>query len=145
MSILYSNQYQISHVDRPSERVSPVDHTGRVRVAYGKITFAEDVIGIGVIVKLFKLPAGARVFDWWIKHGDLGTTGVGKVGIPGADAIFGSHTMTAAGLVRPAVANTGLAYDIAQPSPVDVQLEITTATDDADGISFEMAVFYVLD
>lgn len=145
MSTFYSDQYQIAHIDRPSDRISPVDHTGRVRVAYGKITFTQDVLGVGNIVKLFKLPAGARVFDWWVKHGDLGTTGVAKIGTPDSDAAFGSLTMTSAALVRPAVANVGLALDVAHPSPVDVQAEFTTATTDADGVSLEMAVFYVVD
>ena len=128
------------------------DISGRVRILNLAYTFAQNVIAIGDFVKLAKLPAGARLVDFRLAVGDLGTTGAAKMGWAASDdaveaadstGLLAITTMTSATDSVMLGAAVGFMKKFA--SGVDIQLEFTTATDAANAIAVKGYIAYVID
>jgi len=128
------------------------DISGRARVINLEYTFAQNVIAINDLVKLAVLPAGARLIDFRLAVGDLGTTGAARFGwASSADAVEAANstgllaitTMTSATDSVMLGAAAGFMKKFA--APVDIQLEFTTATDAANGITVKGFLEYVID
>jgi hypothetical protein len=79
MSTLYSNQYSDAYVEVPSSKVNTPDLNGNIKMAYFDFTISAAPAD-GDVLKLCKLPKGARVLDVEISAPDLGTAGVLNIG-----------------------------------------------------------------
>jgi len=79
MATLYGDQYAAAFVTKPSTKIGIGDVNGHPKRMYFEYTItaaptATDVIKVG------KLPIGARVFGAGLKFADLGTAGVLELG-----------------------------------------------------------------
>lgn len=153
MATVYGNNYQLAYVDVPAKQVGVGEQAGRKRILFDSHTFAAAVNAIGDIVKIGKLPKGARVLEAVVYSDSLGTTGILDFGwaasasgaivadpngfISGADAggqaVLSKMIASSAGL--------GKKFD----EEVEIQLVFTEASDGAAGDSLKAWVEYVLD
>ena len=63
----------------PSVKIASQEDRGRMRVLYDKYTFTA-IITTADVLKMMKIPKGAKVHEVTIKSADLGTTGILNVG-----------------------------------------------------------------
>lgn len=155
MATLYSDGYNKAWVNDPSEKVNPGELTGRVKVAYANHTFVANVNAIADVIKLFRLPKGARVLQATVVSPSLGTTGILSLGnAASADAVEAADPdslivvaqLDAGGqavLGKTTSASAAVGKQFA--ADVDVQLVLTEATDAAAGKTIACWVEYVLD
>lgn len=125
---------------------------GGVKVAYDKYTAAGAMI-LNDVVKMGKLPAGARVVGYWLKSDDLGTVGALDLGwAASSDGVEAAQAQgflgavdvkTAAVTADHATQADKLGLGKVFASEVDIQVKVQTATDAAG--SFEICVMYVID
>lgn len=143
--------YKKVYVDDPSGKANKGEYNGHKKVLFDEITFDQDVIADDDIIKIGKLPAGARVLKAVVKSDQMGTTGIFNFGhaasesgdisadedafVVGADA--GGQAVQADG----EGAGIGVRYDEA----VEVQLQMSEATDAANGDTVQAWVEYVVD
>src|SRR4051812_17239106 len=75
----------VKGVERTKQDTIPADlrdqgsKGGVVRVLYDKYV-AAGALSLNDVIQLGQLPAGARVVGYWLKSGDLGTTGTLDLG-----------------------------------------------------------------
>ncbi len=140
MATVYSSQYDAAYVTVPSSKIRPGDHSGEKKIAYFDYTVVATQTA-GDVLKLCKLPKGARVTNVVMSFPDLGTTGVLNVGINGgtnsletadADAFLASVDVNAAAdcvsmqsQMEASGANAGWLKELLDE--VDVQVDIATA------------------
>lgn len=153
MAELYGNNYKLAYVDVPAKQIGVGEQAGRKRILFDSHTFAAAVNAIGDVIKIGKLPKGARVLEAVVFSDSLGTTGILDFGwaasadgleiadpngfISGADA--GGQAVKALS----SNASVGLAKKFA--AEVEIQLVLTEATDGALGDSVKAWVEYILD
>lgn len=72
----------------PAEKLETQVDGGRIRVSYDSYS-CSAVLALNDVIKLGKLPAGARVVGFWLKSADLGTAGKLDLGweANGVDAV----------------------------------------------------------
>ena len=138
MATIYSDQYQDAYVDVPSNKIGRGEFNAKVHIIYFSHTVTAAPSN-GDVLKLCKLPKGARVLNAVLSHGDLGTAGTLNLGwaasddaVESADAdglIASIDVATAAAIVtmheQTGAAVPGLLKQFA--AEVDVQLDIATA------------------
>lgn len=158
MSTVYSDQYQQAYVTVPVDKIDPPDHESRVRFSYFSYTAAGALV-ISTIIKLCKIPKGARVLDAVIKSADLGTVGTLDLGWAASAELDSTGTAVEAssgtGFINAMDVHT--AADVIKASDnqaapagvlkkfsaeVDLQINVSAATDAAGAISGYIA--YVL-
>ena len=131
---------------------------GVVKASYDKYTSA-GAIAINSIIKMGKLPFGARVVGYWLKSEDLGTAGTMELGhsasvevdTAGSPLVAASASAFLAGIVVSAAitadhANASAALAGLGKSfggSVDIELKASVATTLAGSI--ETCVYYVID
>jgi hypothetical protein len=143
MPTIYSNQYQDAFIDVPSNKIKRGDQSGEVKHLFFdyQVTAAP---ANGDVLKLGKLPKGARVVEACLSFPDLGTAGSLNMGwaasaelivdsvtpVEAADAdgfLAAVDVATAADTVLMSsganLAGLGKAFD----AEVDVQIDIATA------------------
>lgn len=155
MADLFTDHYNKAYVNDPSEKVNPGELTGRQKLLYAEYTPVANVLGLTDVIKLFKLPKGARIVDCHVKAPSLGTTGIMKLGhtasedgleTANSDAFIVATQLDAGGQAvfgRPTAASAGIGKKFA--AEVDVQLAFTEATDAALGDTIQAWLQYVLD
>lgn len=74
MATIYSNQYQDAYVDVPSNKIRAGDFNGQVQFAFFDLSVPAVAPSNADVVKLCKLPKGARVLDAVLVLPDLGDT-----------------------------------------------------------------------
>lgn len=79
MSTLYGNQYQDAFVTVPSKKIKGKDLGSEIRRIYFDFTVTAAPTA-GDVIKLAKLPKGARVHNAGLQFPDLGATGVLNLG-----------------------------------------------------------------
>jgi hypothetical protein len=140
MATLYGTQYDAAYVTQPTSKIAPGDVSGHKKVAYFDYVVTAAPTN-GDVLKLCKLPKGARVLDVVMSFPDLGTGGALNVGINGgtnagetadADAfLVNVDVATAADCVsmksqmEAGGSNNGWLKHLADE--VDVQIDIATA------------------
>lgn len=140
MATLYGNQYQDAFVDVPSNKVKGKDLGGELKRMYFDYTVTAAPTA-GDIIKLGKLPAGARVHNAGLQFPDLGTAGIlnlgwaaGANGLEAADAdglLVSVDVNTAADAVSMQIqmeaggANAGYMKEFSEE--VEVQIDVATA------------------
>ncbi len=80
MATLYSSQYQDAYVDVPSDKIRQGDMNGNVRYLHFDFPVPASVPTNADIIKLGKIPKGARVLDAVLVLPDLGDTTVLELG-----------------------------------------------------------------
>jgi hypothetical protein len=144
MATLYGDQYAAAYVTKPSSKIGPGDVIGDVKRLYFEYTITAAPTAADVI-KVAKLPIGARVFGAGLKFTDLGTTGVLELGwaASASGAQGTAETASASGLLLTVDVNTAADFvtmDQQQEAggslaghlkkftaTVDVQILVTTA------------------
>jgi hypothetical protein len=155
MATVYGDNYNAAYVAVPAQQVGVGEQAGRKRILFDKHTFAANVNAISDIVKIGKLPAGARVLEAVVACPSLGTTGILDFGwaasasgdivadpngfISGADA--GGQAVLAKGAAAGVGAGIGKKFD----EEVEIQLVFTEASDSAAGDTVMAWVEYILD
>jgi hypothetical protein len=85
MATLYGDQYQDAFVDKPSTKIRHGDVSGDKKLLYFEYTITAAPSNSDVI-KVGKLPLGARVINAGLQFPDLGTAGTLELGFDaGAD------------------------------------------------------------
>lgn len=140
MSTLYGNQYQAALVDVPSSKIKGKDLGGDVKRMYFDFDVSAAPIA-GDVIKLGKLPKGARVHNACLQFPDLGTAGIlnlgwaaGAEGLEAADAdglLVNVDVNSAADAVSMQIqmeaggANAGYLKEFAEE--VEIQIDVATA------------------
>lgn len=139
-------------VNVPSEKIQPGDEGGRLRVMYDSFT-STGAIALNDVIRMMKLPKGARVHNVVLDHDDLGTVGTCTVGweasSDGAESADPNGFLDTVNLNS--AANTVEMIDEASvpgmmkefSAEVQVSITITQATDAAG--TLQLAVWYVID
>lgn len=146
MATLYGSQYQNAYVDKPSTKIRPGDYNGEVKHLF----FSYPVTAApsnGDVIKLGRLPKGARILDAVLKFPDLGTAGSLNLGFNGGtngletadpdalmaavDVATAANTVSMAQQQEAGGALAGHLYELADE--VDVQIDVATAWTAAAG------------
>lgn len=147
MATLYGLNYAETYNSNGKYR--PGEYNGHVKTLYDEHTFVADVNAINDIIKIGKLPAGARVLATRVKSVSLGTTGIFELGyaangVDSADADGFDAIVDAGGQ---AVQSDGDGVAIGKKFSVEteVQLNLTEATDSALGDTVKVWIHYIVD
>lgn len=150
MATLKSDIYKIQNLD-VVDKADMGDFIGRVRSLYINFTLAAE-LGATDVVKLCKIPPGARVVNMHLNLPDLGTTGAGTIGWAASDdgKVAADATGFAASTALTSAADFKLASSAAGfckkfDSQVDVQIAMSAATDVGIGLSIKGTLEYVID
>ena len=155
----YGTEYTNSHIAEPQVKNDVSLQHGRLRYLSGTYTIpAADIAGTSAIMKLFKIPKGARVIEALLSSDDLGTTGDLNVGwavseetdendvvleAADEDGFFVATDVNAAAIARTAMASTVAGYRKKFAATVDLQVQPSEITTGAGDIFVE--IYYVLD
>ena len=152
MATVYSEQYKLAYEDVPGGKVAPGDDHGRLRVKHFSYT-AAGVIALNDIIKLCRLPAGARVHDFVLDSPDLGTGGdfdagwaasADAVEAADADGFLDGADVNAAAIVHKMTDFPGLTGQFKKfDAEVDIQVVAVEAT--TAGGTILGAVYYTTD
>lgn len=154
MATIYSDQYSDAYVEVPAVKINSGDFNGKPQIAYFSHTVTAAPTN-GDVLKLCKLPKGARVLNAVVSHDDLGTAGVLNLGwaadsaaveAADADGLIASIDVNAAAAVVTmhevsGAARPGLLKKF--EAEVDIQLDIATAWTATSG-SIKGYIEYVL-
>jgi hypothetical protein len=155
MATVYSDNYNKAWVNDPSEAIPAGQHNAHKKVVYAEYTPVANVLAINDVIKLFKLPKGARVIEATVKAPSLGTTGIMSLGnaasddaveAADADSLIVVAQLDAGGqavLGKTTSASAGAGKKFA--ADVDIQLVFTEATDAALGDTIQCWVEFVMD
>lgn len=138
MATYYSNQYQDAYVDVPSDKIRPGDQSGDVKMLAFDVTLS-GAVALAEIIKLGKIPKGARVLSMKFNCTDLGTTGAFNIGHAASAELDSSGSAVeaaAATFLGSAIdVNTAAVAAVYYPAgskrvaaEVDLQLAASTAT-----------------
>lgn len=155
MATLYGTQYNAAYVAVPSAKIQPGDFNSEVKSIYFEYTWTA-VPTAADIIKLAKLPKGARVLDFVVSFPDLGTTGVLEFGwAAGVESGVTIEAASASGFLAAVDVNTAAAtvgiieqgnlvgFGKEFLAEVDVQCTVTTAWTLAAG-TFRGYIEYVI-
>ena len=151
MATIYSSNYAAQFVTVPSSPAGIGEQNGRVRSAFATYTFLAESTS-GDILKLFKLPKGARVVNWNVKVADMGGTGTMDIGwaassdaVEAANSVGFHSAMDVSGQAALSVPSAGIAgLHKKFAAEVDVQIVLPTSAS-ATGDVLSAAVQYVID
>ena len=71
MTSFYGVNNTKAYQNVPAEKIPAGEQSGRLRVAYDKISLSETIVGD--VLHMMKIPKGARVLDVIVKFVDLDT------------------------------------------------------------------------
>lgn len=146
-------------VSNPPVALASQQSYGRVRFAYDEYTVdSADEFGTSGLIKLMKIPKGARLVDAHVVCPATGATGIFDVGwaasaelsggvaleLADADGIFAGIDPGAAA-VDSRMAGTVAGWNKTFAAEVQVQADCTEATADMGTLTFKLAIFYVVD
>lgn len=138
----------------PSQKIDAQDAGGRVRCAYDEYDLATlgVVLGATDVIRMAKLPAGARVVGYTLKSADMGTTGSCDVGYEanGVDAAAPSAFLASVDLNAAAItisqADQENEAGLFKKFTVETQISISmAAASTAITGKISLAVFFTLD
>lgn len=156
MSTLSGNLYGVNATNTlntiPSVNNEPYDLGGRVRIAYDSYTIPTgDEVGTSAVIKLFKLPKGARVVGGQFTSSSTASAGVCQVGYEAngvdtadLDAFWAAQDMGAAAIDLQ-LPGTAAAYMKVFTAETQVNLTFTTATTSGAGDVLQVKLLYVVD
>lgn len=142
---------------KPPQKLDVTENHGRMRRSYDSFTLASaDELAIGDIIKLSKLPEGARIVDAKLSMPASGATGQVKIGWPASadgnqaaddDALYTAAQADSgnAALDRLQLSSVQAGYNLKLDAEVQVQMEGVEVTADAGGDTWELEIWYTLD
>lgn len=149
MATKYGVNHTLKYINVPSEKVPAKEETGKVRLAYDSFVFDAE-LAVNDVIKLMKLPKGAKVVDAIVKAPSLGATGIFDLGYEanGVDVADPNGFVSAADFGGAAAAKRmeledGVFKEMGAES--QVILTCTELTAAAATKKIEVAVFYVLE
>ena len=151
-----SASYEAAYVTKPSVKLDVTLEKGRVRRAFAVYTIpTADEIGTDSLIKMFKLPIGARVVDARFKATDDLTSGIvvvgwdsGEDGLETADAdgFFGGTELDFGNAdIDAKMLATANAWNRKFIDTVTVILDGTEASNASGDNTLELEVLYTLD
>lgn len=150
MAGVYGVNYKKAYIDNPSQMIPAGEQAGRVRVAYDEITFEANVLAISDVVKLFKIPKGARVLGFRAVGASLGTTGIldfgyaaNGVDLADPDAFISGLDLGGARASKVDTTEEGIGKKF--EAETEIQAVFTEASDGALGDKLQAWCYYVLD
>ena len=96
MATLYGNQYSDAYVEVPASKINSGDFNGIPQVIYFDYNVPGSVPSNDDVIKLCKLPKGARVLDANLVLPDLGDTTVLELGWAASEETSGGSAVEAA-------------------------------------------------
>ncbi len=153
MATLYGVNATKRDVTTPSVKINVNNQGGRVRHAYDSYTLLAEA-AIGDIIKLMKLPAGAKLIDARLIAPSDGLTGQWDLGwaaygseVTDQNGIFGGAAEgdTGGGAVDSKLLGVAPGYNKEFNAEVQLQLEAIEATTGSTGDEIQVEVSYVLD
>lgn len=132
---------------------------GRVRYAYDEYTVdAADEFGTSGLIKLMKIPKGARLIDARVVCPATGATGIFDIGWAASAELSGGSAVEAAdadgifvgidpgaAAVDAKMAGTVNGFNRTFAAEVQVQADCTEATADMGTLTLKLGIFYVVD
>lgn len=154
MATLYGSQYNNAFVAVPKTEISVKDYNGKVRSIYATWVPAAE-LAVSDIVKLAKLPAGAKLIYAHAVIPDSGATGTIHVGWAASDnaveaadndGVFASLAPGAAAINAEMNMNSSTAgVHKTFAAAVDLQIECTVVTTAATGATWKFRFDYVVE
>lgn len=155
MATIYGTQYEAAYVDVPASKIQQGDLGGHRRCLYFDHTITAAPTAADVL-KLGKLPKGARIIEACLAFPDLGTTGVLNLGwaasedgleAADADALLAAVDVNAAAAIKKmsgiaGAASAGFLKKLL--GDVDLQVDIATAWTATSG-TIKGYVEYIVD
>lgn len=153
MATVYGKNYTKGYKDptNNSAKMEKGSYNGHVKTLYDEYTFPANAFAANDIIKVGKLPAGARVIGASVKSPSLGTTGIFDLGnAVSADASVAADQdafVAQADAGGQAVLAVGAGAGILKKYEVevDVELKCTEVTTAASGLIIQCEVHYVVD
>lgn len=96
MSTLYSDQFSDAYVEVPRSKINSPDANGIPQIAYFSYSLPSVAPSNDDVIKLLKIPKGARVLDLVLDLPDLGDTTVLDVGYAASAELSGGSAVEAA-------------------------------------------------
>ncbi len=140
MATTYGDQYSDAYVEKPSTKILPGDVNSPVKFLYYSVTVA--ALAANDVIKIAKLPKGARVKQVSLTASDLGTTGTLAIGktagtnaletadddafLTAVDVLTASDTNSMQQQMEAGGANAGYLAELLDE--VDVEIKAATAT-----------------
>lgn len=135
-----------SSIAIPLEQLPVGEVSGKVRMCYDKFVCAQDIYAIGDTINMGQsLPIGARIVDAVVSCPSLGTTGIFNLGIEGGDVDYFVALVDAGGQADKQRMASEAGLLIKGTAAIQPCIKFTEATDAADEVEIEMAIFYVLE
>lgn len=149
MSTFYGSNATLRDNSVPAQKIPAQDVCGRLRVAYDEIVLAGAVTTSDVI-KMMKLPNGARIIDAILSSTDLGSTGTLNVGweANGVDSAQASGIFSAVDVNTAATSVRSSSTQSSNQSKkfgAETQISIVPAANTTAAGTVKLAVFYTLD
>ena len=152
MANFYSDNAQLSQ-DVPSTKSKPNEDKGKLRVLHDEITFTAQLTTADVL-KMGKIPAGAKIYEVEINTEDLGVTGILDVGwaasadggeAADADGFYAALDVKAAANSRLKYVGTVGGFQKEFSEEVEIEIVPSESTDIAIGQFLKLTIFYSLD
>ncbi len=80
MATLYGANYDGQYNDRPEEKIPKGEQASKVLVAYDEYDLNGAIVAASDVIKVFKLPKGAKIVDAYINSPSMGATGIFDLG-----------------------------------------------------------------
>jgi len=152
MATVFGENATLRDSNIPSEKIRVQDQHGRMRIARDKFTLTA-VLALNDVIRMMKLPAGAKLYEAEINSDDLGTTGDLEIGWAASDeggeaadqdGIFPTLDVNAAAVARQKMLNSVPGFLKLFTEEVEVQIVATEATTAAVG-NIELIIWYTVD
>ena len=164
MAELNGVNYKKAYVDEPVKMVPQGENNGRVKVSFDSY---KGAVALNDVIKVMKLPKGARVVEAVLNHASLGAAGLYKVGFSGTvyakpnDGSDPSVTLNDGSIIAHATKNaaickamTTIAGQAAQhaklcdASAKEIEAQVIVTCTEAPtnaNVELTLAVYYVID
>ncbi len=153
LTTVYGANNTIRDQTIPAPKLKASNNYGRLRILYDEYTLATgDNFGTSGLIKMMKIPAGAKLIQAHIHSPDLGTTGIVDVGyaasadgveVADADGIFAQADC--GGVALNAWMTDGAALGKEFAAEVEVQIDFTEASAGSGSRVIKLSLFIAVD
>jgi hypothetical protein len=153
MATVYTSEYNNAYVVEPSVKNDVTKWHGRVRVIKADITFAAE-LGVSDVIKIAKLPKGARVLDARVVAPVDAASGIYNIGweangdiIADPDGLFvgASECDFGAAALNAKLLGTSPGFGKKFEAETVISATVTEVSTDATGKVHQFVLFYVVD
>jgi hypothetical protein len=153
MADLYTTEYNNAYVAVPSVKNDVTKWHGRVRCVKADITFAAE-LGLADVIKIAKLPKGARIIDARVVAPVDAASGIYNVGweangdiIADPDGLFigASECDFGAAALNAKLLGTSPSFGKKFEAETVISATVTEVSTDATGKTHQFVIFYLVD